>query len=182
MRSDDPEEQPLQTEASGAAHPEAFGPFRVLHQIGAGALGPVFRAYHPEDDRLVAIKLFKLDLPPELVHKFVAELQTLIDADLTHPGIAAPLAAGISDVSAYLAQDFVASDSLDVLAREHGPAPPAEAIRVATEVAAALDFAADANVVQQNRSDSDQATALDVTSVKSNTMAHRHFSFENRRM
>ena len=147
MRSEDPEEHPLHTEASGAAHPEAFGPFRVLHQIGAGALGPVFRAYHPEDDRLVAIKLFKLDLPPELVHKFVAELQTLIDADLTHPGIAAPLEAGISDVAAFLAQDFVASDSLDVLAREHGPAPPAEAIRVASEIAAALDFAADANVV-----------------------------------
>ena len=147
MRLEDPEEHPLHTEASGAAHPEAFGPFRVLHQIGAGALGPVFRAYHPEDDRLVAIKLFKLDLPPELVHKFVAELQTLIDADLTHPGIAAPLAAGISHVAAYLAQDFVASDSLDILAREHGPAPPAEAIRIATEIAAALDFAADANVL-----------------------------------
>jgi serine/threonine-protein kinase len=145
--SEDSEEHPLHTEASGAAHPEAFGPFRVLHQIGAGALGPVFRAYHPEDDRLVAIKLFKLDLLPELVHKLVAELQTLIDADLTHPGIAAPLAAGISDVAAYLAQDFVASDSLDSLAREHGPAPPGEAIRIASEIAGALDFAADANVL-----------------------------------
>ena len=46
---------------------DAFGPFRVLHQIGAGALGPVFRAYDPEQDRLVAVKLFRLDLSPERV-------------------------------------------------------------------------------------------------------------------
>ena len=54
----------LHTEASGFAPPDAFGPFRVLHQIGAGALGPVFRAFDPAKDRLVAVKLFRLDLPP----------------------------------------------------------------------------------------------------------------------
>src|SRR5262245_53431823 len=38
---------PLHSEAAGAAPLDAFGPFRVLHQIGAGARGPVFRAYDP---------------------------------------------------------------------------------------------------------------------------------------
>src|SRR6185436_5538588 len=52
---------PLHTEAAGAAPPDAFGPFRVLHQVGAGALGPVFRAFDPGRNRLVAIKLFRLD-------------------------------------------------------------------------------------------------------------------------
>jgi serine/threonine-protein kinase len=119
----------------------------VLHQIGAGALGPVFRAYDPEQDKLVAVKLFRLDLPPERVHQLVAELQRLIDADLTHAAMAAPIAAGIVGVSAYLAQDFVAADSLDTVVREHGPAPVAEAIRVMTQLAAALDFASAADVI-----------------------------------
>src|SRR3954467_2179018 len=92
----------LHTEAAGAAPPDAFGPFRVLHQIGAGALGPVFRAYEPEQDRLVAVKLFRLDIPPESVHRLVAALDELIAADLTHPSIAAPLASGMLDLSAYL--------------------------------------------------------------------------------
>jgi serine/threonine-protein kinase len=135
----------LYPEAS-QTHPEAFGPFRVLHQIGAGALGPVFRAYNPDQDRLVAIKLFRLDLPPERVHRLVAQLQTLIDADLTHAAIAAPVATGIVDVSAYLALDFVAAESADVVAREHGPAPPIEGLRVATQLAGALEFAVDASV------------------------------------
>jgi serine/threonine protein kinase len=107
----------------------------------------VFRAYEPEQDRLVAVKLFRLDIPPERVHQFVAELEALIAADLTHPSITAPIAAGISDVSAYLAMDFVAADSLDTLIREHGAAPIADVVRVATQLGGALDFAAAAGIV-----------------------------------
>src|SRR5438105_9387161 len=117
---------PLNTEATGSAPPDAFGPFRVLHQIGAGALGPVFHAYEPDRDRHVAIKLFRLDLAPERVHQLVAGFERLAAAGLTHPGIAAPIAAGIDGNSAYLAQDFIAADSLDVLIRDHGPAPPVD--------------------------------------------------------
>src|SRR5512138_2192249 len=73
-----PEEFPLHTEAAGTAAPDAFGPFRVLHQVGAGTLGPVFRAFDPEHDRLVAVKLFKLDLPPERVHQLIAAFEKLI--------------------------------------------------------------------------------------------------------
>src|SRR5437868_14719001 len=96
----------LHTDAAGAAPPDAFGPFRVLHQIGAGTLGPVFRAYDASRERLVAVKLFKLDLPPEKVHKLVAELERIVDAKLDHPALAAPLGVGMVGVSAYLAQDY----------------------------------------------------------------------------
>ena len=136
----------LHTESAGAAPPDAFGPFRVLHQSGAGTLGPVFRAYDSTRERLVAVKLFKLDLPPERGHQLLAEFETLIAANLTHPAVAAPLAAGISDVSAFLVQDYVAADSLDLAVREYGPAPAADALRVVTQLAAALDFAAAAGV------------------------------------
>src|SRR5260370_11181564 len=63
----------LHIEAAGFAPPDAFGRFRVLHQIGAGTLGPVFRAYEPDRERLVAIKLFRRDLPPDRVHRLVGE-------------------------------------------------------------------------------------------------------------
>src|SRR5438046_6092981 len=137
---------PLHTEPAGSALPEAFGRFRVVHQIGAGALGPVFRGYEPDRDRLVAIKLFRLDLPPERVQQFVAELERLVAAGLTRPGIAAPLATGIDRNTAFLVQEFFAADSLDVLVRDYGPAPPANAVQVAVQLAGALDFAAVVNV------------------------------------
>jgi hypothetical protein len=126
--------------------PDAFGPFRVLHQIGVGTLGPVFRAYDQQQERLVAVKLFRLDLTPDRVTQLVAGLQRLIDAHLVHPAVASPIATGIVDRSAYLVQDFVGSDSLDVIIREFGPVPPDEAARVALQLAGALDYAAAANV------------------------------------
>ena len=136
----------LHTEAAGTPPPDAFGPFRVLHQVGAGTLGPLFRAYEPERDRLVAVKLFTLDLPPERVHELVAEFERLIDTALAHDAIAAPLATGISGGSAYLAHEYVAAESLDVAIRAYGPAPVGDALRVAAQMAGALDFAAVVNV------------------------------------
>jgi serine/threonine-protein kinase len=119
----------------------------VLHQIGAGALGPVFRAYEPDRDRLVAVKLFRLDLPPERVHQLVAEFEQLIAVDLGHAAIAAPRATGIEGVTAYLAQDYVAAESLDIVVRENGPARVADALQVAARLAEALDYAAARQIV-----------------------------------
>ena len=114
----------------------------MLHQIGVGVLGPVFRAYQPEPGRLVAVKQFRLDLPPDSAHRFVAALDRLIAADLTDVGIATPLAAGLEGFTPYLAMDFVAADAFDVFMRDYGPAPVADALRVATQLGRALDFAA----------------------------------------
>src|SRR5437773_10161685 len=88
----------LHTDAAGAAPPDAFGPFRVLHQIGAGTLGPVFRAYDATRERLVAVKLFKLDLPPERVHQLVAELDRIVSARLDYPSLVTPVSTGMVGV------------------------------------------------------------------------------------
>ncbi len=133
---------PLHTEVSGSAPESAFGSFRVLHQIGAGVLGPVFRACDSGRDRMVAVKLFRLDLPPDRVHRLVADFEKLIAAELTHPGIAAPIETGIAGTNAFLVQDYVAADSLDTTVRAHGAAPVGDALRVAARLAGALDFAA----------------------------------------
>src|SRR5207249_1542891 len=58
-----------------------------------------------------------------------------------HPALAAPIAAGIVDLSAYLACEYVAADSLDLAIRERGPASPTDTVRVAREIAGALSRA-----------------------------------------
>ena len=44
--------------------------------------GRCFARYDATRERLVAVKLFKLDLPPERAHQLVAEFERLIAADL----------------------------------------------------------------------------------------------------
>jgi serine/threonine-protein kinase len=99
-----------------------------------------------QQERLVAVKLFHLDLAPARLPELVAGFQRLIDAKLVHPAVATPIATGVVGTSAYLAQDFVAADSLEIVIREFGPVPPDEAARVALQLAGALDFAAAANI------------------------------------
>jgi hypothetical protein len=136
----------LNTDVAGAAAPDAFGPFRVLHQIGAGALGPVFRAYDPDRDRLAAVKVFRLNLPPDRAHVLADALDRVTAAGVGHPCIAAPVATGISDVSVYLVQEFAAGEGLDAILRSR-TVPVPEALRIVTAVAAALDHAAAVDVM-----------------------------------
>ncbi|MFB3854317.1 MAG: PEGA domain-containing protein [Vicinamibacterales bacterium] len=132
----------MSLDGTGYSPPLAFGRFRVLHQVGAGALGPVFRGHDPEHGRLVAIKVFRLDLPPEKAAELAVELQRVVDLALLHPGLVTMHAAGLEGSAAYLVQDFLAADSLDAALRNYGPAPALQALNVLTRLAGALDFSA----------------------------------------
>lgn len=128
------------------APPPSFGPFRVLHQIGIGALGPVFRTYEPTRDRLVAVKVFKLDVTPEHAQSLADELARAADAGLFHPSIVEPVAAGVEGTVAYRAEEYVAAESLDVAMRHYAPAALDKALPFLTQLAGAIDFARTAGV------------------------------------
>lgn len=105
----------------------------------------MFRAHDPARDRLVAIKVFRLDVTPELYQAFVGELDQLIARNISHPSIAAPIAAGFEGTAAYLAMEHAVGDSLDVTSR-NGPMPLPDAVRIVESVAAAIDACGDRGV------------------------------------
>jgi serine/threonine protein kinase len=113
----------------------------VLHQIGVGALGPVFRTYEPNRDRLVAVKVFRLDITPEQAQSLADELSKAADAGLFHPSIVEPLAAGVQGTVAYRAEEYVAAESLDVAMRHYAPATLDKVLPFITQLAGAIDFA-----------------------------------------
>jgi hypothetical protein len=128
------------------APPPAFGPFRVLHQIGVGALGPVIRTYEPTRDRLIAVKVFRLDITPEQAHRLADELSRAAEAGLFHPSIVEPVAAGLEGSVAYRAEEYVAAESLDAAIRHYAPAPLDKVLPFLTQLAGAIDFARAAGI------------------------------------
>jgi serine/threonine-protein kinase len=114
--------------------PPAFGPYRVLHQIGSGVLGPVFRTYDPQADRLVAVKAFRLDLLPEDVARLADGLRRLV-------GTAGYLAAGLEGTTAYVAMEYHAAETFDVALRHLAPAPLETAVPILRSLAEAIDAA-----------------------------------------
>src|SRR5258708_10609088 len=131
---------------SAFSPPPAFGPFRVLHQTGIGTLGPVFRTYEPTRDRLVAVKVFRLDIVPEQAQALAEALSRATQSSLLHPSIVEPLAAGVEGTVAYRAEEYVAAESLDVAMRHYAPAAIEKALPFITQLAGAIDFARAAGV------------------------------------
>ena len=134
-------------DAASPSAPGAFGPFRVLHQLGAGVLGPVYRASDPANGEAVAVKAFHLDLTPELADELADALERLVGAGLAHPGIVTPLAVGCEGSVPYLAQEYVAAESLDVAMRHYAPAAAERAMPLLHQLAGAVDAAHDAGVL-----------------------------------
>jgi hypothetical protein len=118
----------------------------VLHQVGVGALGPVFRTYDPSQDRLVAVKVFRLDITPEQAQALADELSKTAEAGLFHPSIVEPIAAGMEETVAYRADEYVAAETLDVAMRHYAPAPIEKVLPFITQLAGAIDFARTAGI------------------------------------
>lgn len=119
-----------------------YGRFRVLHQIGAGSVGPVFRGEDGETREPVVIKVVRIGLTPERAAVVGAALTSLRDRLPRHPALAACLDAGVLDVEPYLVSAFVDADSLDVALREFGPALLTDALPRLRLLADGLDAAA----------------------------------------
>jgi hypothetical protein len=146
MLASAPESREELTSGTSYSPPPAFGRFKLLHQIGAGVLGPVFRTHDPEHERLVAVKAFTLDLTPEQASALASEFERLAALEIDAPCAAAPVAAGVEDYVPYVAVPYVSGESLDAAIRQYGPAPAGDAIRLIAHVAEALDAAAHAGV------------------------------------
>src|SRR3954462_2961689 len=128
------------------APPPAFGPFRVLHQIGIGALGPVFRTYEPTRNQLVAAKVFRVGSTPPQAPPLAPELAIGSDAGFFHPSIVEPIAAGVEGTVAYRAEEYVAAESLDAAMRHYAPTSFDTMLRIVGQLAEAVDSARAAGV------------------------------------
>src|SRR6185295_18275668 len=79
---------PLKTTMdSNSLEGQTLGKYKVLAPLGAGGMARVYRAYHPQLDRYVAIKVLRSDLmlESEFLTRFQREAQSV--AALRHPHI-----------------------------------------------------------------------------------------------
>src|SRR5512135_2706129 len=103
-------------------------------------MATVYLAHDVKHERKVALKVLR----PELVavigaERFLAEIKTT--ANLQHPHILPLFDSGRADAFLYYVMPSIAGESLrDRLARDK-QLPIGEAVRIASEVASALDYA-----------------------------------------
>jgi serine/threonine protein kinase/Tfp pilus assembly protein PilF len=109
---------------------DRLGPYKILAAIGAGGMGEVYRAEDARLSRTVAIKVSGA----QFSDRFEREAKSI--AALNHPNICQIYDVGPS----YLVMEYV--DGMPIVNREQPQAlPPAEVLRLVTQIAAALEAA-----------------------------------------
>ena len=114
--------------------------YAIEREIDRGGMGTVYLARDPRHDRHVAIKVLDPELGRSLgAERFHREIRTT--AGLTHPHILPVHDSGEADGLLYYVMPYVEGESLRARLRAEGRLPVVEAVRVAGEVADALDYA-----------------------------------------
>lgn len=125
-----------------------FAGYRIEGVLGQGGMGTVYLARHPRLPRSVALKLLNrgVSTDPELTRRF--ELEADVAARLEHPGIVGVFDRGTDDGHLWIAMQYIrGTDAATWDARAY---PPATAVRLLGETAAALDYAHSRGVLHRD--------------------------------
>jgi len=114
--------------------------YRIERELGQGGMATVYLAEDLKHDRKVAVKVLRPELAAVLgAERFVQEIKTT--AALQHPHILPLFDSGSADGFLYYVMPYVQGETLRTkLDREHQFAVE-ESVRIATDVADALDYA-----------------------------------------
>jgi eukaryotic-like serine/threonine-protein kinase len=116
------------------------GRYDVRRELGRGGMSTVFLARDEKHDRDVALKLLRPDLASAVgSDRFLREIK--LTAGLVHPHILPLLDSGAIDALVWYAMPFVTGGSLRTRLVRSGTLELADAIRIARQVASALDYA-----------------------------------------
>jgi len=128
-----------------------IGRYKILGELGRGAMGIVYRAQDPALDRVVALKTIILADDAEGREEYQKRffLEAKAAGKLTHPSIVTTYDFGEQDGVAYLAMELLEGTDLRTRLKE-GALPPAEAVEVARQVAEGLGFAHERGIVHRD--------------------------------
>ncbi|MBA3403990.1 MAG: serine/threonine-protein kinase, partial [Gemmatimonadaceae bacterium] len=125
------------------------GRYAIEREIGRGGMATVYLARDLRHDRRVALKLLLAELGAILgPERFLSEIR--VTANLQHPNLLPLFDSGEADGRLFYVMPFVEGESLrHRLAREK-QLPIAEALRIATACASALDYAHRNHVIHRD--------------------------------
>ena len=129
-----------------------LGRYRILGELGRGAMGTVYRAYDPLIEREVAVKTLHPDLPQEVMaevrERFLREAKSA--GRLNHPNIVTIFDVGEHDGVAYMAMELLEGRSLQQILGESARLPFQTIADLVAQIADALDRAQQLGIVHRD--------------------------------
>src|SRR6201987_40322 len=127
-----------------------LGSYEILLQIGAGGMGEVYQAHDTKLGRDVAIKALPEEFAhyPERLSRFQREAKML--ASLNHPNIATIHGLEHSNGTHFLIMELVSGETLAERIKREGPVPLEEALKIAVQIAEALEAAHEKGIIHRD--------------------------------
>ncbi|MFK4066593.1 serine/threonine-protein kinase [Streptomyces sp. NPDC029674] len=124
--------------------------YRVEGEIGRGGMAVVYRARDLRLDRTVALKLLAPELARNDTFRRRFTHESRVAAAIEHPHIVPVFEAGETEGVLYIAMRYVPGSDLRHLLDRGGPLSVTAALRIATQIASALDAAHDHGLVHRD--------------------------------
>ncbi len=133
--------------------PATVGRYRIVSELGRGAMGAVYRAVDPKLDRTVAIKtiisaMTAGDDREEILARF--EREARVSARLQHPNVVAVYDVGAEGDQLYLVMELVEGESLGQRMAKGRFPNVQEALEMIAQAAEALHVAHEAGVIHRD--------------------------------
>src|SRR5690242_6380108 len=123
--------------------------YRLEREVGAGGMATVYLAQDIRHARRVALKVLRPELAAVIgAERFLAEIK--LTANLQHPHILPLFDSGEADGSLFYVMPFIEGETLRDRINREKQLPVSDALRIATEVASALDYAHRHGVVHRD--------------------------------
>ena len=131
------------------ALPARIGRYELVRRLGAGGMGEVYLAHDPQLERRVAIKLLPSNLAADEIARERLRREALATAALDHPFVCKVFEVGEDAGTVFIAMEYVRGETLSARMRA-GRLPFAEALRIAGEIAEALEEAHSVDIVHRD--------------------------------
>lgn len=145
---------------------DQVGRYQIREIIGQGAMATVYRAYDPEIDRTIAIKLLQSDMcrDEEYRARFLREAKAA--GMLSHPNIVTIYDVGEYNSQPYIAMELIEGKQVSDFIREGEPAPVWDVVEMGIQLARALDYAHSKGVVHRDIKPSNIMLVKDTKTIK----------------
>src|SRR5210317_1283779 len=125
------------------------GRYRIESELGEGGMATVYLADDLKHERKVALKVLKPELAAVVgAERFLAEIKTT--ANLQHPHILPLFDSGEADSFLFYVMPYVEGETLRERLDREKQLPVDEAVRIAVDVAEALDAAHRVGVIHRD--------------------------------
>ncbi|MGW1541595.1 serine/threonine-protein kinase [Streptomyces sp. NPDC002309] len=124
--------------------------YRIEQVIGRGGMAVVYRARDLRLDRTVALKLIAPERARDDTFRRRFAHESRVAAAIDHPHIVPIFEAGETDGVLYIAMRYVSGLDLRAMLDREGALPVATALRIAVQVASALDAAHEHDLVHRD--------------------------------